>query len=100
MDSEAVDRREFIFSESMVEDIASWRDYDTFANLFDMRDGPFVSFGTIRWFTEDERRFIRMIKAPANRFVDVEVLASGWIGEIRPVPIDEAIDEARGQGWI
>lgn len=92
--------RQFIFSQSMVDDIASWKDYDTFDNLLAMRDGPFASFGTIRWFTEAERRFIRLIKAPANRFVDVEVLASGAMGEIRPVPVDEAVREAQQQGWI
>ena len=100
VDSEAVDEREFVFTQSMVEDIASWRDYDTFDNLLGLRDGPFASFGTIAWFTENERRFVRMIKGPANRFVDVEVLASGSIGEIRPVPVDEAIREAQRQGWI
>lgn len=41
-----------------------------------------------------------MIKGPANRFVNVEVLASGWIGDIRPVPVDEAIREAQRQAWI
>ena len=99
-DDVPADLRSFLFSQSMVDDVASWRTHDTFENLWALRDGPFVSFGTIRWFEEDGRRFIRMIKATGNRFVDIEVLPDGTMGEIRPVPPPEAIEEARAQGWL
>lgn len=98
-DAPPADLRPFTFAKFMVDNIESWRDHDTFENILALRDGPFVSFGTVRWFEEGGRRFLRMVEAPDSRFVDVEVKPDGMMGEIRPVPPLEAIREARARGW-
>lgn len=91
--------RNFIFFPSLAKDIASFLDYGTFQELLDLHDGPFRNFSFVRTYSEGDRHMVRMIRHFYPSFVDIELLPNGLMGEIRPVPPMEAIEEARRTGW-
>lgn len=93
--------RKFTFPSKSVQALQSWKDHDTFDNLQVMYDGPFrSSYGFVRRFHEGTREFARMVEPPDPRFVDIEILPNGKMGEIRPVPPLEAFDETERRGWL
>jgi hypothetical protein len=68
---------------SEIDRLASWSDHDTLANLLDMEDGPFGSFGTVEYFGRDGKSWVRVKSVTNGELIDIEIRPDGYMGEIR-----------------
>ena len=59
------------------ERLEAWRDYDTYDNLLEMRDGPFNEYGGMQYFNRDGKNWVRMKNAVSDSVYDIELLPSG-----------------------
>jgi hypothetical protein len=83
--------RTFTASERELEIIGSWRGHLSFDDLLVERGGPFAgSFEAIDRFQRDQKEWVRFAHPTYEYCFDVEVTSDGEMGEIVPVPPEEA----------
>jgi hypothetical protein len=80
---------------SEIDRLASWSDSDTFANLLDMHDGPFGSFGTVQYFGRDGKSWVRVKSVMNGEVIDIEIRPDGYMGEIREADAERASSHLR-----
>jgi hypothetical protein len=68
-----------------LERLRLWATEDTYNNLVERQDGPFGEYGCVGIVEFDGRRWMRMRLSTCDASVDLELLASGYIGKIVPV---------------
>ena len=73
------------FPQDALERLRLWAEEDTYNNLVERPDGPFGEYGCVGIVEVDGRRWMRMKLSTCDAAVDLELLASGYIGEIVPV---------------
>lgn len=81
---------QYRLSHAAVKRLEQWRHEDTFDNLLDRHDGPFGEYGTVGPLIRDGKEWMRMQLAMTGALVDLELLPSGYIGQVVPVPPEEA----------
>jgi hypothetical protein len=88
---EKFNRGSFTASPHRLEGVASWRGQMSFEDLLVERGGPFAgSFDGIDRFQRDGREWVRFCEPMLEYCFDVEVTSDGEMGEIVPVPPEEA----------
>jgi len=71
--------------------IAGWADQMSFADLLVERGGPFLGgFGRLGRLERDGKTWERFRSLTNEWCFDVEIKKDGWMGDIVPVPPDEA----------
>ena len=82
----AVDRlQDSGFPATALARLRAWAEEDTYNNLVERPDGPFGEYCCVGIVEADGRRWMRMRLSTCEASVDLELLASGYIGEIVPV---------------
>ena len=87
---------QYRFPRAAVKRLEQWSNEDTYDNLLSRHDGPFGEYGTVGPVSRDGKEWMRMQLAMTDALVDLEILANGYIGQVVPVPPEEAARIARG----
>lgn len=82
--------QEFHFPRAALERLERWKEEGTYNELLTRQDGPFGEYGSVCLHMREGKQWMRMKLAMTNAMVDLEMLASGYIGEIVPVSAEEA----------
>lgn len=88
----------YSFPDTGVKDLLQWRDEDSYYNLIDRHDGPFGGYGTVGKITHDGKQWVRMQEVMSGGMVDLELKPNGYIGQVVPVPAEEAARIAHERG--
>lgn len=84
------DLKPYRFPQSAVERLEKWSTEGSYNDLCERHDGPFNEYGSVGLVEHDGKRWMRMKLAMTDAMVDLEMLASGYIGQIIPVAAEEA----------
>ena len=74
--------------------ISEWRECGTFEEIFALKEGLSKDMSVHRRFGEEGRQWVRLREVLGRSFVDLEILPNGNIGEVRPVPPEQAVPES------
>lgn len=85
------DAKMFTAPQRELDQIAGWRDRMSFADLLEERGGPFLgAYQQVGGLERDGKSWQRFCAFTYEYCFDVEVKKDGWMGDIVPVPPEEA----------
>lgn len=84
----------YTFPRVLLKHINEWRECGTLDEILALKEGLSQDLAVYRRFSADGRQWTRLSVIFGRSFVDLEVLPNGNIGEVRPVPPEQAVPDA------